>query len=239
VANWFSRASRRIEVPKLRSRSEDVVTTRIDLVEFTPPLIEFLGRAAYVQLTLFENLSRAISTAPTTAAKAALGQAAELSIGKHRALVTEITAAGGTAAEAMEPYTGSVDFFDRAVRGADWFENVMTCYITAGFLDDFFQRLAAGLGGEASRRIAAIYDGDSGEGVLEAQLMAGIETNPRLSSRLAMWGRRLLGDTLLVARAALTFSADHRGSDEERVEPVFTELIASHTRRMDVLGLTA
>ena len=28
-------------------------------------------------------------------------------------------------------------------------------------------------------------------------------------------------------------------SDEERIEPVFTELIATHTRRMDALGLTA
>lgn len=214
-------------------------TTRVDLVEFTPPVLEFLGRAAYVQLTLFENLSRAISTAPTTAAKAALGGVTEYSIAKHRALVGEIAAAGGNAAEAMEPYTGSVDLFSRATRGADWFEAVMTCYITAGFLDDFFQRLAAGLGGESSRRIAAIYDGKNGAEVLEAQLQAGIEANPRLASRLAMWGRRLLGDTMLVARSALTFSEDHRNSDEERVEPVFTELIAAHTRRMDALGLTA
>ena len=26
---------------------------------------------------------------------------------------------------------------------------------------------------------------------------------------------------------------------EEKIEPVFTELIAAHTRRMDTLGLTA
>ncbi len=30
-----------------------------------------------------------------------------------------------------------------------------------------------------------------------------------------------------------------RDSDEQRIEPVFTELIALHTRRMDALGLTA
>ena len=34
-------------------------------------------------------------------------------------------------------------------------------------------------------------------------------------------------------------SASVGGSDEERIEPVFTELIAAHTRRMDLLGLTA
>ena len=44
-------------------------------------------------------------------------------------------------------------------------------------------------------------------------------------------------DTLLVARAAV--SASHVSADDERLEPVFTELIAAHTRRMDALGLTA
>jgi LPS sulfotransferase NodH len=69
-------------------------------------------------------------------------------------------------------------------------------------------------------------------------LREAIDAHPRLSSRLAMWGRRLVGDTMLVARSALRFTEDHL-SDEARIEPVFTELIAAHTRRMDALGLTA
>jgi hypothetical protein len=43
---------------------------------------------------------------------------------------------------------------------------------------------------------------------------------------------------MLVARASLQYSENHK-SDEARIEPVFTELIAAHTRRMDALGLTA
>jgi hypothetical protein len=214
------------------------VTTRLELVEFTPDLLSFLGRAAYVQLSLFENLSRAISTAPTTSAKAAIGRAAETSIAKHRALADEITRAGGTPAEAMEPFRKATDDFERETVGGDWFETVLTCYLTAGFLDDFFARLASGLPAEAARRIAPIYAGGSGEAILVQQLKEAIEANPRLASRLAMWGRRLVGDTMLVARSALQFTENHK-SDEARVEPVFTELIAAHTRRMDALGLTA
>jgi hypothetical protein len=238
VANWFSRKPRRVEAPRLGTRSEAQVTTKVDLVEFTPPLLEFLGRAAYVQLTLFENLSRAISNAPTVAAKAAIGRAAELSIGKHRALADEITGAGSTPAVAMEPFTRTIDEFERTVHGADWYENLVTCFVTAGFLDDFFARLAQGLPAEAARHVAAIYATGSGDDVLIAELSAAISTNPRLSSRLAMWGRRLVGDTLLVARSSLHYSDNHK-SDEARIEPVFTELIAAHTRRMDSLGLTA
>ncbi|MEQ1736871.1 MAG: ferritin-like fold-containing protein, partial [Rhodoglobus sp.] len=221
-----------------RSRSDDQVAIRVDLVEFTPPLTEFLGRAAYVQLMLFENLSRALSTAPSTAAKAAIGPAVELAISKHRALADEITRAGGSIATAMDPYTAEVDLFERSTQGADWYETLMTCYLTAGFLDDLFARLGAGLPAESSARIVAIYHSGTAEPMLGQQLQSAIEANPRLASRLAMWGRRLVGDTLLLARASLTWGENHR-SDEERAEPVFTELIAAHTRRMDRLGLTA
>jgi hypothetical protein len=52
-----------------------------------------------------------------------------------------------------------------------------------------------------------------------------------------MWGRRLLGDTMLVARSSLAIA--ERADGEERVEPIFTEMIAAHQRRMDALGLTS
>lgn len=238
VARWFSRTPRRPEAPRLRARSEDLVTTKVDLHEFTPSLTEFLGRAAYVQLTLFENLSRAISSAPTTAAKTAIGRSAEISIAKHRALVDEITRAGGSPAEVMEPYTAVVDEFERVTHGADWYETLVTCYVTTGFLDDFFAKLAAGLPTDTAKRMTGILTGQSGEQLLAEELRSAIDANPRLASRLAMWGRRLIGDTMLVARSSLVYSENHK-SDEARIEPVFTELIAAHTRRMDALGLTA
>lgn len=238
MATWFSRTPRRIEVPRLRSRSDAVATTRVELTELTPDLMSFLGRAAYVQLTLFENLSRAISTAPSTSAKEGIGRVAEASIAKHRHLVDEISRAGGDPAAVMEPFTGAVDDFERSTHGEDWFETLVTCYVSAGFLDDFFARLALGLPGDSGKRIAAIFTENSGAGVLVDLLRTAIDENPRLPSRLAMWGRRLVGDTMLVARSTLRYTDNHR-SDEARIEPVFTELIAAHTRRMDALGLAA
>jgi hypothetical protein len=126
-------------------------------------------------------------------------------------------------------------------RGDDWYESLLSCYLTAGFLDEFFSRLAAGLPADQGGRITQVLDADSGEEAMAELLQAGIDANPRLASRLAMWGRRLVGDTMLVARTSLNLSreAARHDSDEARIEPVFTELIAAHTRRMDVLGLSA
>jgi hypothetical protein len=243
VAAWFRRRRKRPEAPRLRSRTEETVTTRLELQEFTPPLLEFLGRAAYVELTLFEHLSRAVSTAPTVAAKAAIGEVAELTLARHRALVDEIVEAGSSPAEAMEPYTRPADDFERHLRDGDWYETLVTCYLATGFIDDFFSALASGLPDDDGPRIAGIFRGRRGVTLLAAELDEAIGANPRLAARLAMWGRRAVGDTMLLARSALHFDADRVGAahtaDEARIEPVFSELIAAHTRRMDALGLTA
>ncbi len=214
------------------------MTTKVDLAELTPDLTAFLGQAAYLQLTIFENLGRAVATAPSTEAKATISRAAALSLAKHHGLTAEIERLGIPVATTMEPNREAIDRFQRLTQGSDWFETVTSCYVTAGFLDDFFLRLAAGLPREAAPRIGAILGNESGERLLGDELRAAIEANPRLASRLAMWGRRLVGDTMLVARSALRASDNH-DSDEARIEPVFTELIAAHTRRMDALGLTA
>jgi LPS sulfotransferase NodH len=83
-----------------------------------------------------------------------------------------------------------------------------------------------------------ILDAESGRQAIATIVAEGIANDPKLGSHLAMWGRRVVGDTLLVARSAIHHT-DNRNSDEQRIEPVFTEVIAAHTRRMDGLGLTA
>ncbi|MES2171490.1 MAG: ferritin-like fold-containing protein, partial [Actinomycetota bacterium] len=122
--------------------------------------------------------------------------------------------------------------------GANWLETVTTCYVTAGLLDDFSRRLASGLASDAAARIEAIYSEPDGAELLVELLRTAIDADTRVASKLAMWGRRLVGDTLLIARSALALPPS-TASEEARLEPVFTEIIAAHTRRMDALGLTA
>jgi len=114
---------------------------------------------------------------------------------------------------------------------------VLGAYVGAGLLNDVFVRLAAGLDGDPRDRIVRVLEAGDDQAVIVDELSRAIGDDPALASRLALWGRRLVGDTLLVARAAI--DASHVSADDERLEPVFTELIAAHTRRMDALGLTA
>lgn len=239
MSSLFPRPPRRTSVPRLKPRRESVAqVNRVDLAELTPELLPYLGQAAYVQLALFETLSRAVSVAPTAASKVAVSRVAALALAKHHGLAAEIKRLGHEPGPAMAPFAARIDEYARLTLGADWYEMLVTAYLTAGLLGDFQRQLASGLHADARARIIPLLSGDDGHAFLIDELRSAIDANPRLASRLAMWGRRLVGDTLLIARSSLA-NVSRTRRDEDRLEPAFTELISAHTRRMDALGLTA
>lgn len=236
---WLRKRRRSLTVPVVTPRSENVPRgPRVDLADMSPDPVSYLGQVAYFELAVFESLTRAISSAPDLSAKAGLTAAAGEVLTKHQGVVAELRALGVDAAVAMQPFAPAIDRFEKLTNGRDWFEMLLGVYLTAGFLDDFFIRLLAGLPADMGKRLEILLEPDRSAEVIVAELREGIEADDKLSSRLALWGRRLVGDTQLVARSALQMSGN-RATDEERIEPVFTDLIAAHTRRMDGLGLTA
>ncbi|WP_141879634.1 ferritin-like fold-containing protein [Homoserinimonas aerilata] len=236
----FARRSKAVVAPKLKSRSDGSGRTvnKVSVAELTPDLPRYLGQAAYLQLSNFETITGAIASAPSTAAKVALSSVAKISQAKLDGLLAEITRGGDTPSELMEYFAAPIDRFRAETRGADWYETVVTAYITAGMLTDFFASLAEGLHDGPRERITTLLIQNDPAPLLVELLRSEIDAQPLIASRLALWGRRLVGDTLLVARSALA-APGGRAPDEARLEPVFTELIAAHTRRMDALGLTA
>lgn len=236
----FGRPRKHVVVPKLKPRASkaNVNVNRVSLDELTPDLPRYLGQAAYLQLSNFETITGAISSAPSTAAKVALSRVSQASLAKLNGLLAEIERGGDSAAELMEHFAAPIESFRASTRGADWYETVITSYITAGMLTDFFAALAGGLPVGPRERIIDLLASNDPSPIVIEQLREAIDADHKLASRLALWARRLVGDTLLVARSALSVPAG-TAPDEARLEPIFTELIAAHTRRMDVLGLTA
>lgn len=237
MVGWLRRGRTRARGVSRPVRSEAVEATRVELAELAPDPQAYLGQLGYLTIVLFESLGRGATAAPTASGKSRFGRVAAEVLGIHEAVLGELRDLGVDPAEAMEPYRARLDDFQRRTRGDDWHEILMTCYLASGFLLDVYAGLAAGLPTALGERMSALLADDDAEDLLVEELREQLDGNPRLAARLAMWGRRLVGDILLVARSAL--SIDGRFPPEERVEPVFTELIAAHTRRMDALGLTA
>lgn len=237
VVKWFWQqrpAGRKLQ---LRSRDELNDAHRVDFEELAPDIDTFLGQAAYLQLGYFETLSELIASTPELAQKESLSRAAGAALDKHEALVALIRERGDDPTSLMLPFREPLDAFRRATHGVRPQETMLSVHITAGMLDDFYLALASSYG-EPGRRVARILRADDDRQAIVDIIGATIESDPEWKSLLALWGRRLVGDTLLIARAALR-PTTLRIADEQKVEPVFTELMSAHSKRMDAMGLAA
>lgn len=233
---WFWQRDAPRRILTLRTRGDVGDATRVDFAELAPELNRFLGQAAYLQLGYFETLTRLIRATPELEEKAAITRAAGAALSKHRGIVDVIRDLGEDATELMLPFREHLDAFRRKTIGARPRETLVAVYITAGMLDDFYLALASSYG-ETGRRIADILREDDDTGEIVEILKRTIETDDEWRSLLSMWARRLVGDTVLVARQALR--PERLAEDEDRVEPVYTELMGAHARRMDAMGLAA
>lgn len=236
MLNLFTKRPRKPQPSRSRVSTDNI--SRVGLAQLTPELHRYLAHAAYLQLSTFETLSKAMISSPSMATKTALSTVANTVLDRHHALTAELEREGHNPAEAMQPYADSVDAFHERTESSDWAEVLMTAYVVSGILDDCFVQLAGGLPADYPERMRELLGGDDVTDLLADILGRHIEENPTLASRLALWGRRLVGDTLLVARSAADIPLETT-ADDERLEPVFTHLVADHTRRMDNLGLTA
>jgi hypothetical protein len=81
------------------------------------------------------------------------------------------------------------------------------------------------------------------------RVRAAIEADPRVSGRLALWGRRLVGEALSQAQrvaaerdslsALIAGGVDRPGMDLAAIGHVFARITEDHAMRMDALGLTS
>jgi hypothetical protein len=210
---------------------------------------------AYIQLSHFEILTNELKFSPTTSDKAELSEAAAKSFQKYRSISKTLSSLGFDVTDAMDPFTERIETFHSRTSGIDWYEAVVKVYLVGGLLEDFYKRLAIGLPEDVREGVEKALRDTTFEKFAKASLVEAMKDNPQLASRLALWGRRLMGDVLLELRAAFDnrkLAGVSKGKrltiDEERrvnlsayskLEPLITELIAAHSLRMDAIGLAA
>lgn len=237
MVKWFWQRRPEGRTLSLRARGDNGDATRVDFAELAPDVDTFLGQAAYLQLGYFETLSELIASTPELAQKESLSRAAGAALTKHEGLVSLIRYRGDDPTTIMLPFREPLDAFRRATHGMRPLETLLSVHITAGMLDDFYLALSSSYG-DTGRRVARILQADNDRQVIVDIMSDTIAGDEEWRSLLALWGRRLVGDTLLVARAALSPTA-LGAAQQATVEPVFTELMAAHSRRMDAMGLAA
>jgi hypothetical protein len=223
----------------ITARDEERIASKVDLGALAPPLADYLATACSLQHALAAKLSTLSGGAWGSEDADDLGLAAGWAMDRYRRLreVLEDYVEDVPAALAG-PRDRLATHLDR-MESARWYEGVGTVYVVTGFTRDFWHRLAQGFAPEVTSLLHDILADTGNEDVMAGVLERFLAVDARYSSRLSLWCRRLVGDTILICRDGLSEASMARADAEVRLEPVLTDVVALHTKRLDRLGLTA
>ncbi|MBO3083709.1 ferritin-like fold-containing protein [Cellulomonas fengjieae] len=212
--------------------------------------IELLGLVAQLEHMAFVRLAADSALAPTIEQRLELSRFASAAVARRDRVLARIGEIGGDPVAAVRPYDGVLDDFDARTPPSSWWERLLKAYVGYGVADDFCRLAAEGLDEESRTLVLEVLDDASHAELAVAELDAAGSKDGVLTARLALWGRRLVGEALgvvqrlLVQHPALVRlvalgSAGPQAAPANAPSKLFGELTAQHTRRMSRLGLTA
>ncbi|MDH6141737.1 MULTISPECIES: ferritin-like fold-containing protein [Kitasatospora] len=212
-------------------------------------VLDLLGALAYGELSAFERLADDAKLAPGLADKAALARMASAEFQHYQLLHDRLAEIGADPTEAMTPFVEPLESFHRVTRPSDWLEGLVKAYVGDSIATDFYREVAVRLDDDTRELVLRVMD-DTGHAQFAVdKVRQAIEQDPRVGGRLALWGRRLMGEALSQAQHVvaerdalsnlLVGGAEVRGFDLVEVGKMFNRITEAHTKRMSALGLSS
>ncbi len=209
----------------------------------TRPVVDLLGALAYAELTAFDRLAEDARMAPTLTGHAALARMAAAELAHHGRLTARLTELGADPVAAMAPFVAALDAFHASTRPRTWLEGLVKAYVGDGLAADFYREIATFLP-EPDRGLILEVMADTGHADFAVrEVRAAIATNRTVAGRLALWGRRLVGEAITQSQAVI---AERDGlaqlimegtGDLSGIGRLIERITSAHTDRMRTLGL--
>jgi len=212
-------------------------------------VVDLLAALAYGELSAFERLADDAKLAPGVADKAALAAMAVAEYNHFVVLRDRLGELGVNPETAMEPFMAALDSFHERTAPSSWLEGLVKAYVGDGIATDFYREVSAYLDDSTQALVLQVLEDTGHSAFAVERVRAAIEADPRLAGRLALWGRRLVGEALSQAQRVaaerdalaglLVGGIGRRGADLAEVGRMFARLTENHTKRMATLGLSA
>jgi len=209
-------------------------------------VIDLLGAVGYGEISAFERLTADGRMAPTLEDKVALQGMASAQYQKITPIVTRLGELGVEAYAVMEPFREAFDAFHAHTAPSDWWESLVKAYVGDGLANDFYREIAGFLDAQTKELVLSTLEDTGRTEFVVDRVRRGIEAEPRIGGRLALWGRRLMGEALTQAQhvaaqrealSDLLGGGRVEGLDLATVAEMFTRITHRHVERMGRLGL--
>ncbi len=210
---------------------------------------DLLGCLAYGEISACERLAEDAKMAPDLPTKVEIAAMASAELDHFFKLRDRLVELEIDPFEAMAPFVQTFERFHTQTAPADWLEGLVKAYVGDGLASDFYREIAAYLDENTRELVLETLSGTGhSEFVIDA-IRGAIEKDHRIGGRLALWGRRLMGEALSQAQmvvaehdalsSVLVGSVDRPGMDLAGIGRMFTRITEAHAKRMEKLGLAA
>jgi tRNA isopentenyl-2-thiomethyl-A-37 hydroxylase MiaE len=218
-------------------------------VAYREAVVDLLGALTYAELTAFSRLASDADLAPSLSAKAELARLAVNEFRHFELLRARLEALGVEPDAAMQPFVAAFDAFHERTAPQTWLESLVKAYVGDGIARDFYREISALLDADTHQLVTTVLADEGHAQFVVLQVRQAIEADPRVAGRLALWGRRLVGEALSQAQRVaadrdgltelLVGGLDRSGADLAELVRMFGRLTEAHSRRMSELGLAA
>lgn len=202
--------------------------------------VDLLGLLAYGELSAFDRLAEDAREAPTLAGRAALSAMAAAEIGHYRLLEEHLRGLGVSVEDAMVPFVEPVDAYHATTAPRSWLESLVKAYVGDGLAADFYREIAGWLPGATGTLVQQVLADTGHSAFAEREVRAACAANRQVHDRLALWGRRLLGEAVTQAQHVVAKRdelAEFIVSFSD-IAQLLKRVQSNHGKRMASLGLT-
>ncbi|GAA1886684.1 ferritin-like fold-containing protein [Lapillicoccus jejuensis] len=214
-----------------------------------PAVVDLLGALAYGELMAFSELAKDAEMAPTHTDKAAVARLAVAEFQHYEVITARLRELGEDPGAAVAPFVESFDAFHARTRPSTFLEGLVKAYVGDGIAQDFYREISRYVDADTRSLVEAAMSDVGGAEFVVSRVRAAQREDPRLTGRLALWGRRLVGEALTqaqrvaVERDSLTLilvgGAGGPSADLAEIGRMFARITDEHTHRMQRLGLSA
>jgi hypothetical protein len=211
----------------------------------SPAVIDLLGALAYGELVSYERITADAVIAPTLGDQVALAGIAAVKFGHFQKLASRLEELGADPVVVMQPFVEPINQLHENLAPRDWLEGLLKVYVGDGIVADFYRELSTQMAPDVAELVEEVL-GDSGHDAFAIKrIQEAIAEDGKVAGRLALWGRRLMGE--MISQATLVSAARPElhtlfldaARDADNMSGLLNRLTVGHARRMDVLKLAS